>query len=133
MVITEKVSSFVAAITKKFKFILIGVAVYFAVLITYDLLFFKRGMQEMMTTYLPLLLISVVVWFGVRLVYYVQIKNSRCSKRFYNVLVIVPLVAFGIYTVISGVNFFLNGFSDATIMTPIFLLSILRAQFVRKK
>ena len=79
MKLSEKTSGFVAAIARKFKFILIGIAIYFAVLVVYDFCVFKRGTQEMLVTYLPLLIIGAFVWFGVRLIYYTQIKNKNCS------------------------------------------------------
>ena len=132
MEITEKASAPVAAIAKKFKFILIGIAVYFAALIAYDLLVFQRDAQEMLITYLSLPVIGAFVWFAFRLIFRTLIQHEMCTKRFYNIFATAVLAIFGIVSVILGVEYFLEGFIVGAFVVPIVFLSVLRAQFVRK-
>ena len=133
MEITEKASAPIAAIAKKFKLILIGFLVYFAALIAYDLLVFQRDAQEMLVTYLPLPVIGAFVWFAFQMIFRLMIKEDACSGKFYNVFAAVVLTIFGVCSVILGVEYFVEGFIVGAFVVPIVVLSVLRAQFVRKK
>lgn len=132
MIVNEKASDVVRAIAMKRKIISIGVSFYLLALVLYDFLVFKRETKAIIITYTALLFIGIFIWFGIRLIFYVQIKNERCPKRFYNLIAICALVVFGIGAIVLGVEYFFEGFLTAAFIAPIAFLAVLSAQFVRR-
>lgn len=131
MKITDKVNKSIRVIVSKIQVISICVLFYFAILILYDFLVYTRSMQERLVTYLFLPFICLIVWFSVKFIFYVQLKNKICSQRFYNVFVICALIVFGMASVVLGIEYFAGGFLVATFIAPVAFLSVLRAQIVR--
>ena len=108
------------------------ILIYFCILISYDLIIFKREVGEMLLTYISLILIGIFIWFGIRIVFYIQIKNDSCPKKIYNMFVAIALVVFGLGSIMLCIEYFLEGFLMAAFWGPIAFISVLRAQFIRK-
>ena len=115
----SKLRKFLIYLSERFKILLIVSVVYAAFLVIYDLLFFKRQAGEILQTYSLALLISVLVWFGFRLVVWVQMKNKLLPNRFLNIFLILAVSAFSIGSVFFGIEYFMSGF----IITPFIALS----------
>ena len=131
MRITDRVSKGVRTIVSRLKVISICVLFYFAILILYDFLVYTRSMQERLVTYLFLPFICLIVWFSVKLVFYIQLGDRTGHSQFYNIFVICALIIFGLVSIILGIEYFTEGFLVATFIAPVAFLSVLRAQIVR--
>lgn len=131
MRITDRVSKGVRTIVSRLKVISICVLLYFAILILYDFLVYTRSMQERLVSYLSTLFICLFAWFGVKLVFYVQLKNKMGFPQFYNIFVICALIIFGLASIMLGIEYFIKGFSDGAFIAPVAFLSVLRVQIVR--
>ena len=131
MKITDKVNKSIRVMLRKFPVIFICVLFYFTILILYDFLVYTRSLEERLVTYLFLPFICLIVWFSVKLVFYIQFKNKVCSQRFYNAFVICALIVFGLASIGLGVEYFVEGFLVGTFIAPVAFLSVLRAQIIR--
>ena len=131
MKITDRVSKGIRTVVSQTKVISICVLFYFAILILYDFLMYTKSMQERLESYLSTLFICLFAWFGVKLVFYIQLKNKMGIQQFYNIFVICALIVFGLASIIFGVGYFIQGFADGAFIAPVAFLSVLRAQIVR--
>lgn len=132
MKLNDKISSPIKALAIRIKIVLLMILIYFCILISYDLIIFKREVGEMLLTYISLILIGIFIWFGIRIVFYIQIKNDSCPKKIYNMFVAIALVVFGLGSIMLCIEYFLEGFLMAAFWGPIAFISVLRAQFIRK-
>lgn len=132
MKLNDKISSPIKALANRIKIVLLMILIYFCILISYDLIIFKREVGEMLLTYISLILIGIFIWFGIRIVFYIQIKNDSCPKKIYNMFVAIALVVFGLGSIMLCIEYFLEGFLMAAFWGPIAFISVLRAQFIRK-
>ncbi len=57
-------------------------------------------------------IVSVICFFGVFLVAFVQVKNSMCPEWFLNLFELLATIIFGIYAIIGVVSFIINGFQN---------------------
>lgn len=71
----------------------------------------RRGLFHIYLHYL-----FVFSWFGVKLVFYVQLKNKMGFPQFYNIFVICALIIFGLASIMLGIEYFIKGFSDGAFM-----------------
>lgn len=57
-------------------------------------------------------IVSVIGFFGVFLVIFIQVKNNYCPEWFLNFFELSVIIFFGIGTVVYAVLFFASGFQD---------------------
>lgn len=57
-------------------------------------------------------IVSVIWFFGAFGVIYFQVKNSRCSERFLNIIELLMFVIFGVYAAIGMVQFAASAFQN---------------------
>ncbi len=57
-------------------------------------------------------IVSVICFFGVFLVTFVQVKNSMCPEWFLNLFELLATIIFGIYAIIGVVSFIISGFQN---------------------
>ena len=84
-----------------------------------------------MISYLFVLIIGIFVWFGVKFVFWLQIKNSLCSERILNVFTLVAIVVFGVSSLIIGVQYFIDDFTVSAFIAPIAITSLIQVQSLR--
>lgn len=120
-------------LAQKTKTLLCIIAIYFSFLIIYDILFFKRPLKIMVFTYLFTLLAGLFVWFGVKIVFTILIKNKSCPKAFIDTFVFISFLVFLISSICLGVTFFSEGFLIMTFLAPVALLSLIKVQSFRLK
>lgn len=127
----NKLSGTLICLSKKTKVFYLSFAVYFIALILYDLFVYKRALKEIMISYLFVLIIGIFVWFGVKFVFWLQIKNSLCSERILNVFTLVAIVVFGVSSLIMGVQYFIDDFTVSAFIAPIAITSLIQVQSLR--
>ena len=57
-------------------------------------------------------LVSVVGFFGIFLVLFVQVKNSMCPEWFLNLFELLVTIIFGVYAIIGTMSFLISGFRN---------------------
>ena len=57
-------------------------------------------------------LASVVCFFGVFLVVFVQVKNAMCPEWFLNLFELLATIIFGIYAIVGALSFVISGFRN---------------------
>lgn len=57
-------------------------------------------------------IVSAFWFFGVFLVVFVQVKNSRCPEWFLNLCELMATIFFGIHAIVGAVTFFASGFQS---------------------
>ena len=57
-------------------------------------------------------IVSVIGFFGVFLVVFIQVKNSMCPKWFLNLFELMVTIIFGIYAIIGTLSFIISGFQN---------------------
>ncbi|MHB8963162.1 MAG: hypothetical protein ACYC5K_08415 [Saccharofermentanales bacterium] len=127
----NKLSSLLIGLTKKIKMIYMIFAVYFATLILYDLIAFGRPLREMIITYSIVIIIGTLIWFSLRFIFWLQIKNVFCPQWFFNTLSFTAIIVFGISSLIVGIQYFMDGFLIAAFIAPIAFTSVVGIQTLR--
>lgn len=115
---------------KALVYVFVAVAAYFAALVSYDLLVFKRTIAEIIITYTEVILFLPLCWLLVRLVFKLLIKEG-VSERAFNICSLTVIVFFTFISIILGVSFFLEGFIFSAFNTPWIVVSVIGAQAVR--
>lgn len=128
----NKIPALLVCLSKRSKIIAIFVNTYLVFLVLYDLVILNRSFKEIIITYSNVIVIGIFVWFGIRFVFWLQIKNKSCSKEYLDVIVLVAMIVFGVSSICLGVQYFINGFLISTFIAPIAFLSLVKAQFLRK-
>ena len=106
-------------------------AAYFAVLVLYDCLVLTRPLKETIVTYFGVIIIGVFIWFGVRFVFWLQIKNTLCFDRILNIFSLAAMLVFGVASLIMGVQYFRHGFTISAFVAPIAFTSVVSVQALR--
>ncbi|MBQ2676204.1 MAG: hypothetical protein IJF54_02225 [Clostridia bacterium] len=57
-------------------------------------------------------IVSVIGFFGIFLVIFVQVKNSMCPEWFLNLFELLSTVIFGVYAIIWALSFIISGFQN---------------------
>ncbi len=57
-------------------------------------------------------IVSVICFFGVFLVVFIQVKNSMCPEWFLNLFELVATILFGIYAIVGVISFVVSGFQN---------------------
>lgn len=127
----NRITVFLVSLSNKTKRIATVMGLYFVLLIIYDLMKFQRTAEDVVISYICVIIVCVVVWFGVRGVFWIQIKNTMCSERVLNVFTIIALAVFGFSIIVLGIQYFIDGFLVATFVSPIAGLSIISVQKLR--
>ena len=83
----------------KINFAILAAAYLF--LILYDVIFLKNNIFENYLEYIKTIIISVLVWWGIKFVFWFQIKNPYYNEVFFNVASVFTIV---ITLIISIVN-----------------------------
>lgn len=119
------VSKILSCLSKRITLFYVALSVYFLCLIVYDLLVHKRKMNDIIATYIITIIVCLIVWFGVRLVVWVQIINKYCSDDVLNFFKLIALVVFGIAAVFLAIEYLVNTFTLSAFISPIAFVSIL--------
>lgn len=118
-------------LSKKTKIIALVIISYFMFLVLYDLIVFDRTFKDIIITYLSVIIIGIFAWFGLRFVFWLQIKNRNCPEKYLNILVLVALIVFGVSSIFMGIQYFIDGFLISAFIAPIAFLSLIKVQFLR--
>lgn len=127
----NRITAFLVGLSNKTKWIATVMGLYFVLLITYDFMKFQRTAEDVVISYICVIIVCVVVWFGVRGVFWTQIKNTMCSERVLNVFTIIALAVFGFSSIVLGIQYLIDGFLVAAFVSPIAVLSIISVQKLR--
>ena len=77
------------------------------------LLFILFGIAEDKTNLMIITpIVSIVGFFGIFLVLFVQVKNSICPEGFLNLFELMATIIFGIYAIIGALFFVISGFQN---------------------
>ena len=57
-------------------------------------------------------ILSVIVFFGIFLVVFIQVKNSMCPEWFLNLFELIATIIFSIYAIIGALSFVISGFQN---------------------
>lgn len=128
---TNKTSDILINSSKKTKIIDIVIIAYFVILVLYDLVVYARAFNDIITTYLSVMVVGIFVWFGIRFVFWFQIRNKYCPEKYLNIFVLIALSVFGVSSVFMGVQYFIDGFLVSAFIAPIAFLSLVKVQFLR--
>ena len=60
-------------------------------------------------------IVSVIVFFGIFLVVFIQVKNSMCPEWFLNLFELMAAIIFCIYAIIGALSFLISGFQNFNI------------------
>lgn len=128
---SNKLSDVLIGLSKKMKVFYLVLAAYFAVLVLYDCLVLTRPLKETIVTYFGAINIGVFTWFGVRFVFWLQIKNTLCFDRILNIFSLAAMLVFGVASPIMGVQYFRHGFTISAFVAPIAFTSVVSVQALR--
>ena len=129
----NNLSRILIGLSKKIKVICMILVAYFASLILYDLIAFGRPLREMIITYSIVIITGAFIWFGLRFIFWLQIKNIFCPEWFFNTLSFTAIIVFGISSLIIGIQYFMDGFLVAAFIAPIAFTSVVGVQALRLK
>lgn len=102
--------------------------IYYLLLIAYDLIFLKRPTDVIIITYALALVLCFFVWFGVKLVVWVQIKNNLCTDELLNIFLFVFILFLVISSVMFSLEYFINDFIISAFICPTALMSAVNVQ-----
>ena len=95
----------------------LSILVPIALSVLFYLLFLAFGKGEEKTELLITTpIVTVITYFGVFLVLYVQVKNPMCPERFLNFFELLTVVCTALYDVIYAVRFIASGFQKFEII-----------------
>ena len=57
-------------------------------------------------------IVSVIGFFGIFLVVFIQVKNSMCPEWFLNLFELMATIIFGVYAIIGALSFVISGFQN---------------------
>ena len=57
-------------------------------------------------------IVSVIVFFGIFLVVFIQVKNSMCPEWFLNLFELMATIIFSVYAIIGALSFVISGFQN---------------------
>ena len=57
-------------------------------------------------------IVSVIGFFGIFLVVFIQVKNSMCPEWFLNLFELMATIIFSIYAIIGALSFVISGFQN---------------------
>ena len=60
-------------------------------------------------------IVSVIGFFGIFLVIFIQVKNSMCPEWFLNLFELIATIIFSIYAIIGALSFVVSGFQNFNI------------------
>ena len=60
-------------------------------------------------------IISVISFFGIFLVVFIQVKNSMCPEWFLNLFELLAIIIFVFYAIIGTISFVVSGFQNFNI------------------
>ena len=83
----------------------------FAIALLMYLLFILFGtVQDKVNLMITTPIVSVVGFFGIFLVVFIQVKNPMCPEWFLNLYELLATIIFGIYAIVGAVSFVASGF-----------------------
>ena len=125
----NKVTKLLIGLSAKTKLGFIIFAIISAALILYDILVYKSNILE----YFKALIICILVWFGVKFVFWFQIKNPYYNEIFFNVASLFMLIITIIVSVMNIVSFIMYGFNSGAFIFSVIPLSVISVQSLRKE
>ena len=57
-------------------------------------------------------IVSVIGFFGIFLIVFIQVKNSMCPEWFLNLFELLATIIFGVYAIIGTMSFLISGFQN---------------------
>ncbi len=60
-------------------------------------------------------IVSVIAFFGIFLVVFIQVKNTMCPEWFLDLFELLATIIFGIYSIIGALFFVISGFQNFNI------------------
>lgn len=88
----------------------------FAIALLMYLLFVLFGtVQDKVNLMITTPIVSVVGFFGIFLVVFIQVKNPMCPEWFLNLYELLATIIFGIYAIVGAVSFVASGFQNFNI------------------
>ena len=127
----NKITDFLIYLSEKFKFFATAYFIYCIILVLYNIIFQQISFPGILFEYAKTLIISILIWFGVKFVFWVQIKNPLCNDTFFNLASICILAGILIISVSAFITYF-QGFNNGAFIFPVAALSVIRIQKSRK-
>ena len=88
----------------------------FAIALLMYLLFVLFGtVQDKVNLMITTPIVSVVGFFGIFLVVFIQVENPMCPEWFLNLYELLATIIFGIYAIVGAVSFVASGFQNFNI------------------
>ena len=115
----------------KINFAILAAAYLF--LILYDVIFLKNNIFENYLEYIKTIIISVLVWWGIKFVFWFQIKNPYYNEVFFNVASVFTIVITLIISIVNILSFILYGFNSVAFVFPLIPISVINVQKYRKE
>lgn len=78
----NRITVFLVSLSNKTKRIATVMGLYFVLLIIYDLMKFQRTAEDVVISYICVIIVCVVVWFGVRGVFGYKSKTLCVLKEY---------------------------------------------------
>jgi len=116
------VTNLMTKFTNRFNLLLLASAIYFVVLILYDLIFLKRPFLNIRNEYLVIAFVGSILWLGIKLIFWVLIVNGE-TGWFLDVYFFMFFFVFCFGIIVVSIDYFVNGFSIAPYMNIIAFLS----------
>lgn len=79
--------------------------------------------EDKINTVIAAPIVSVLWFFGVFLIVYVQVKNKSCPEGFLNVVEFAATLFFGIYSTVDAISVIIGGFQSFTPITSAGLIT----------
>ena len=98
------------------------------------LLFIMFGVAEDKMNIIIATPIASAFWFfGVFLVFYIQVKNRNCPDVFLNFVEIFATLFFGVYSIVDAISVVISGFQNFTPITSAGLLTYASISWAHSK
>ncbi len=127
------VTKWLIELSNKIKYGFVALAVCYFFLILSDVFIHKSNISVNIFEYIKTLVICISVWFGVKFVFWFQIKNPCYSEMFFNIASVFVLIVTLLMSIVNIVSFILYGFNSGAFVFPVISLSVVKVQKSRKE
>lgn len=122
------VTKWLIALSYKTKFAKIFLLVCYLLFILYDLTIRMSNISTSFYDYVKILIICLIAWFGVKFVFWFQIKSPFYNEVFFNVASLFLLVVMLFVAIINIVSF-----NSGAFVFLVISLSVIEVQRLRKE
>lgn len=124
-------TDFLIKLSEKMKFFWLFYLVWCAFWFIFNMINYDRELIFYFITHLVILILSFIVWFGIKIMLKMQINNSYCKEGFFNFFSLVLIVT-SLSSTISGIATCLEGSIYGIYFFPLIGMSAINVQKYRK-